>query len=214
MRPALERLLASGIVAIVRVPSPQGVRAACHVLCTAGISAVEITLTVPGALRLVGELVSEFGDDLMVGAGTVLDVEACRRSLDAGAQFVVSPAFDAGVVDHCRKHSALPVPGALTPTEVARARQGGADLVKLFPARIATPSYVRDLLGPFPAMRLMPTGGIDEAGASEYLAAGAAVVGIGSRLMEPEAVATGDVETIAAAADRFARVAASARGAR
>lgn len=214
MRAVLERLQESRIVAIVRVPSPHGVRAACRALCIGGIGAIEITLTVPGALNLVADLVSEFGDDLMVGAGTVLDVEACRRSLDAGAQFVVSPAFDSGVVDHCRKHGVLPVPGALTPTEVARARQGGADLVKLFPARIATPNYVRDLLGPFPAMRLMPTGGIDEAGASEYLAAGAAVVGIGSRLMEPEAVATGDVETIAAAADRFARVAATARGAR
>jgi 2-dehydro-3-deoxyphosphogluconate aldolase / (4S)-4-hydroxy-2-oxoglutarate aldolase len=214
MRAVLERLQESGIVAIVRVPSPHGVRAACRAVCTGGICAVEITLTVPGALNVVADLVSEFGDDLVVGAGTVLDVEACRRSLDAGAQFVVSPAFDSGVVDHCRKHSVLPVPGALTPTEVASARQGGADLVKLFPARIATPNYMRDLLGPFPAMRLMPTGGIDEAGASAYLAAGAAVVGIGSRLMEPAAVAAGDVETIAAAADRFARVAASARGTR
>ena len=214
MRAALERLQASRIVAIVRVPTPRGVRAACRALRAGGISAVEITLTVPGALDLVGELVSEFEDDLLVGAGTVLDVEACRRSVDAGAQFVVSPAFDSGVVDHCRKHGVLPVPGALTPTEVARARQDGADLVKLFPARIATPSYVRDLLGPFPALQLMPTGGIDEAGASDYLAAGAAVVGIGSRLMEPGAVAAGDIEKIAAAAERFARVAARARGAR
>jgi 2-dehydro-3-deoxyphosphogluconate aldolase/(4S)-4-hydroxy-2-oxoglutarate aldolase len=186
--------------------------AACRALCTGGISAVEITLTVPGALDLVGELVSAFGDDLLVGVGTVLDVEACRRSVEAGAQFVVSPAFDSGVVDHCKHHSVLPVPGALTPTEVALAWQSGAGLIKLFPARVATPDYVRDLRGPFPAMGLMPTGGIDEAGASAYLAAGAAVVGIGSRLMEPAAVAAGDVNTIAAAADRFARVVASARG--
>lgn len=187
---------------------------ACRALCRGGVRAVEITLTIPRALDPVGELVSAFGDDLLVGAGTVLDIGACRRSVDAGAQFVVSPAFDAGVVDQCRRHGVLAVPGALTPTEVVRALQHGADLVKLFPARVATPDYVRDLLGPLPAARLLPTGGIDEAGAAAYLAAGAAVVGIGSRLMAPAAISAGDVDAIAAAASRFARVAAGAQSAR
>jgi 2-dehydro-3-deoxyphosphogluconate aldolase/(4S)-4-hydroxy-2-oxoglutarate aldolase len=214
MTAALGRLQASGIVAIVRVPSPSGVMDACRALCRGGVRAVEITLTVPGALDLVGELVGAFGDDLLVGAGTVLDIGACRRSVDAGAQFIVSPAFDAGVVDHCQRHGVLAVPGALTPTEVVRAWQHGADLVKLFPARVATPDYVRDLLGPLPAARLLPTGGIDEAGASAYLVAGAAAVGIGSRLMAPAAIAARDVDAIAAAADRFARVVAQARAAR
>jgi len=214
MTAALGRLQASGIVAIVRVPSPFGVMDACRALCRGGVRAVEITLTVPRALDLIGELVGAFGDDLLVGAGTVLDVGACRRSVDGGAQFIVSPAFNAGVVDHCQRHGVLAVPGALTPTEVVRAWQHGADLVKLFPARVATPGYVRDLLGPLPAARLLPTGGIDEAGASAYLAAGAAAVGIGSRLMAPAAIAAGDVDAIAAAADRFARVVAQARAAR
>jgi 2-dehydro-3-deoxyphosphogluconate aldolase/(4S)-4-hydroxy-2-oxoglutarate aldolase len=214
MKPTLGRLQASGIVAIVRVPSPDGVMDACRALCRGGVRAVEITLTVPRALDLVGELVAEVGDDLLVGAGTVLDLAACRRSVDAGAQFVVSPAFDASVVEHCQRHGVLAVPGALTPTEVVRAWQHGADLVKLFPARVATPDYLRDLLGPLPAARFVPTGGIDEAGASAYLAAGAAAVGIGSRLMEPSAVAAGDVGAITAAARRFARVVAEARGAR
>jgi 2-dehydro-3-deoxyphosphogluconate aldolase / (4S)-4-hydroxy-2-oxoglutarate aldolase len=214
MTAALGRLQASGIVAIVRVPSPSGVMDACRALCRGGVRAVEITLTVPRALDLIGELAGAFGDDLLVGAGTVLDIGACRRSVDAGAQFIVSPAFDVGVVDHCRRHGVLAVPGALTPTEVVRAWQHGADLVKLFPARVATPDYVRDLLGPLPAARLLPTGGIDEAGTSAYLAAGAAAVGIGSRLMAPAAIAAGDVDAIAAAADRFARVVAQARAAR
>jgi 2-dehydro-3-deoxyphosphogluconate aldolase/(4S)-4-hydroxy-2-oxoglutarate aldolase len=213
MTAALGRLQAAGIVAIVRVPSPSGVMDACRALCRGGVRAVEITLTVPRALDLIGELVGAFGDDLLVGAGTVLDIGACRRSVDAGAQFIVSPAFDAGVVDHCQRHGVLAVPGALTPTEVVRAWQHGADLVKLFPARVATPDYVRDLLGPLPAARLLPTGGIDEAGASAYLAAGAAAVGIGSGLMAPAAIAAGDVDAIAAAADRFARVVAQARAA-
>jgi 2-dehydro-3-deoxyphosphogluconate aldolase / (4S)-4-hydroxy-2-oxoglutarate aldolase len=212
MNPALGRLQASGIVAIVRVPSPEGVMEACRALCRGGVRAVEITLTVPEALDLVGQLAAAFGDDLLVGAGTVLDLAACRRSVDAGAQFVVSPAFDASVVDHCQRHGVLAVPGALTPTEVVQACQHGADLVKLFPARVATPDYLRDLLGPLPGTRFLPTGGIDEAGASAYLAAGAAAVGIGSRLMEPAAVAAGDVGAIAAAARRFASVVAEARG--
>lgn len=214
MRPALGRLQASGIVAVVRVPSPSGVMDACRALCRGGVRAVEVTLTVPRALELVGELAAGMGDDLLVGAGTVLDPAACRRSIDAGAQFVVSPAYDASVVKHCQEHGVLAVPGALTPTEVVRAWQHGADLVKLFPARVATPDYVRDLLGPLPAVRLLPTGGIDEAGASAYLTAGAAAVGIGSRLMDPAAVAAGDVDAIEATARRFARVVAEARAAR
>jgi 2-dehydro-3-deoxyphosphogluconate aldolase/(4S)-4-hydroxy-2-oxoglutarate aldolase len=214
MMPTLGRLQASGIVAIVRVPSPEGVMEACRALCRGGVRAVEITLTVPEALDLVGKLGAAFGDDLLVGAGTVLDLAACRRSVDAGAQFVVSPAFDASVVDHCQRHGVLAVPGALTPTEVVQAFQHGADLVKLFPARVATPDYVRDLLGPLPGARFLPTGGIDEAGAAAYLAAGAAAVGIGSRLMEPSAVAAGDVGAIAAAARRFASVVSEVRGTR
>ena len=217
--PARDRLEAVKIVAVVRVPSPDGVVAACRALCRHGVGAVEITLTVPGAYGLIGDLIAEFGDDLLVGAGTVLDVEDCRRSAEAGARFAVSPAFDSAVVDHCRRTGMLAVPAALTPTEVLTAwrhstGQDGLGLVKLFPARVATPEYVRDLLGPFPGLRLFPTGGIDEDGAAAYFDAGVAVVGIGSRLMAPAAIASGDTEAIAAAAARFARVAARARGSR
>jgi 2-dehydro-3-deoxyphosphogluconate aldolase / (4S)-4-hydroxy-2-oxoglutarate aldolase len=219
-----QQLEAAGIVAVVRVPSPEGVLAACRTLSRHGVRAVEITLTVPGACQLISELNAEFGDDLLVGAGTVLDAEGGRRSVEAGARFVVSPAFDIAVVDFCRRTGVLAVPAALTPTEVLTAwrhsaGQGGtgpdgSGLVKLFPARVATPEYVRDLLGPLPDVRLFPTGGIDEAGAAAYFEAGAAVVGIGSRLMAPAAIARSDLDAIAAAADRFAQVAAQARRSR
>ena len=212
--PVLDRLQAAGVVAVVRAPSPDGVVAACRALCRGGVRAAEITLTVPGAFGLITELVAEFADDLLVGAGTVLDTDACRRSVDAGAQFVVSPVFDTAVVDHCRGTGVLAVPGALTPTEVLAAWQHGAGLVKLFPARIATPEYVRDLLGPLPEVRLFPTGGIDEAGAAAYFEAGTTAVGIGSRLMSPAAIAAGDTTAIAAAAGRFAQVAEQARAGR
>jgi len=213
MTTTLDRLRSAGIVAIVRVSSPDGVMDACRALCRGGVRAVEITLTVPDAFRLIRELTDEFGNDLVIGAGTVMDAAACQRSVDAGAQFIVSPVFDADVVDHCREHGVLAVPGALTPTEVFRAWTHGASVVKLFPARHATPAYVRDLLGPMPDVRLLPTGGIDVAGASEYLAAGAVAVGIGSRLVDPAAVASGDLDVIAAAASEFARLAGEARGA-
>jgi 2-dehydro-3-deoxyphosphogluconate aldolase/(4S)-4-hydroxy-2-oxoglutarate aldolase len=210
---ALDRLEAAKVVAVVRVSVPDGVVAACRALCRHGIGAVEITLTVPGAAELITALVAEFAGDLLVGAGTVLDAGAARRSVEAGAQFVVSPVFDAAVVDQCRAAGVLAVPAALTPTEVLAAWQHGARLVKLFPARVATPAYVRDLLGPLPGVRLFPTGGIDEAGAAAYFEAGAAAVGIGSALMPPDAIARGDTDTIAAAATRFARVAAQAQDA-
>ena len=209
--PVRGRLEAAKIVAVVRVPSPDGVVAACRALCRHGIGAVEITLTVPGAAELITALVAEFAEDLLVGAGTVLDTAAARRSVEAGAQFVVSPVFDAAVVDQCLAAGVLAVPAALTPTEVLTAWQHGARLVKLFPARVATPAYVRDLLGPLPDVRLFPTGGIDEAGAAAYFEAGVAAVGIGSALMHPAAIARGDTGTIAAAATRFAQVAAQAQ---
>jgi 2-dehydro-3-deoxyphosphogluconate aldolase / (4S)-4-hydroxy-2-oxoglutarate aldolase len=206
-----DRLEAARIVAVVRVPAPDGVLAACRALCRHGVSAVEITLTVPGAFRLISELVAEFSGDLLVGAGTVLDVEGARRSAEAGARFAVSPAFDRAVVEQCRTDGVLAVPAALTPTEVLTAWQHGSRLIKLFPARVATPAYVRDLLGPLPGVRLFPTGGIDEAGAAAYFEAGVAAVGIGSALMNPAAIASGDTGAIGAAATRFARVAAAAR---
>jgi 2-dehydro-3-deoxyphosphogluconate aldolase / (4S)-4-hydroxy-2-oxoglutarate aldolase len=208
-----DRLATAAIVAIIRVPSPDGVADACRALCRGGVRAVEITLTVPGAVALIGKLAAEFGEDLLLGAGTVLDAAACRRSVEAGAKFVVSPVFDPRVVEQCRDYGVLAVPGALTPTEVWRAWQQGADVVKLFPARVATPAYVRDLLGPIPDLLLMPTGGIDETGAAAYLAAGATAVGIGSQLAGQAAIASGDLDMVTATARRFASIAAEARGA-
>jgi 2-dehydro-3-deoxyphosphogluconate aldolase / (4S)-4-hydroxy-2-oxoglutarate aldolase len=211
--PVQESLEAARIVAVVRVPAPDGVVAACRALCRHGVGAVEITLTVPGAFGLIAALNAEFAGDLLVGAGTVLDPDAARRAVEAGAQFVVSPVFDATVVDQCHQAGVLAVPAALTPTEVLTAWRHGGPLVKLFPARVATPAYVRDLLGPLPDVRLFPTGGIDETAAAAYFEAGVAVVGIGSALMTPAAIARGDTDAIGAAATRFARVAAQARAA-
>jgi 2-dehydro-3-deoxyphosphogluconate aldolase/(4S)-4-hydroxy-2-oxoglutarate aldolase len=207
MLPALSRLTTSRIVAIIRVPRTDGVAAACRVLVENGIDSVEITQTVPGAVSLIADLTAEFGGDLTVGAGTVMDLETCRAAVDAGAEFVVSPVFDPEIVQWCRTQEVVAIPGALTPTEIVRAWREGADVVKLFPARVATPSYLADLFAPLPDLRLMPTGGIDEDGARAYLNRGAAAVGVGGRLADPTAIAAGDLRPIASAAQRFHQIA-------
>jgi 2-dehydro-3-deoxyphosphogluconate aldolase/(4S)-4-hydroxy-2-oxoglutarate aldolase len=158
--------------------------------------------------------VRQLGDDLVVGAGTVLDAAACRQVVDAGAAFVVLPGFDGDVVAECRRLRVVSMPGALTPTEVMTAVRAGADVVKLFPARVATPAYVADLLGPLPGTRLLPTGGIDATSAAEYVRRGAFAVGVGGRLVDPRAVAERDTAAIGAAAREVLSAVAAARAAR
>jgi 2-dehydro-3-deoxyphosphogluconate aldolase/(4S)-4-hydroxy-2-oxoglutarate aldolase len=205
---------AAGVVAIFRTPTPDGVLEACRALQDNGIGAVEITLTIPGALDLIGSVAAELGDSLSVGAGTVLDGAAARACLDAGASFLVLPGFDAEVVAAGRAVGALTIPGALTPTEVMAALRAGVEVVKVFPGRVATPGYVADLLGPLPDARLMPTGGITTELAGEYIRAGAFAVGVGGALAAPTAVRAGDTRSIAAAARELVAAVAAARTAR
>jgi 2-dehydro-3-deoxyphosphogluconate aldolase/(4S)-4-hydroxy-2-oxoglutarate aldolase len=210
----IEAIGEPGVVAVIRLPRADGVLEACAALRDNGIRAVEITLTIPGAVRLVEQVVRQLGDDLVVGAGTVLDAARCREVVDAGAAFVVLPGFDADVVAECRRLRVVSMPGALTPTEVMTAVRAGADVVKLFPARVATPEYVADLLGPLPGARFLPTGGIDAAGAGEYVRRGAFAVGVGGRLVDPRAVAERDTTAIGAAAREVLEAVAEARAAR
>jgi 2-dehydro-3-deoxyphosphogluconate aldolase / (4S)-4-hydroxy-2-oxoglutarate aldolase len=200
----------SGLVAIVRTPSTDGVADACRVLFAADVPCVEITLTVPGALDVVTELAG-LSEDSVIGVGTVLDVGDCRRAIEAGATFVVAPGFDPEVVAYARSQGVVAVPGALTPTEVMHCLRAGADLVKLFPARIATVDYLKDLAGPLPHARFMPTGSIDADGVTRYLSAGAFAVGVGSALVSPRAVSQHDFGAIAAAADAMRRAVAAAK---
>jgi 2-dehydro-3-deoxyphosphogluconate aldolase/(4S)-4-hydroxy-2-oxoglutarate aldolase len=209
----VERVGESGVVAVFRVDSPDGIVGACRVLADEGVRAVEVTMTTPGALTVVSDLRASLGDELVVAAGTVLGVVACAEAIDAGAQLVVSPALEPEVVALCARHGVAVASGALTPTEVVAAMTAGADLVKLFPARVATPAYLADLLGPMPGLRAMPTGGLDEQAAGAYLAAGAFAVGVGSALVTPYALRSGDLDSVRARARRF-RAVVHARGRR
>jgi 2-dehydro-3-deoxyphosphogluconate aldolase/(4S)-4-hydroxy-2-oxoglutarate aldolase len=171
------------------------------------INIAEITLTVPNATSIIKELSTRYGDNLLVGAGTVLDPESCRQALLAGAEFIVSPTFDANVVTLARQHGKVCMPGALTPTEVLAAWRGGADLVKVFPcSAVGGPSYVRALKGPFPDIEFVVTGGVNRENISQFLTDGATAVGVGESVMSPTALASNNASAISANASALLEV--------
>jgi 2-dehydro-3-deoxyphosphogluconate aldolase/(4S)-4-hydroxy-2-oxoglutarate aldolase len=177
-------LLESGVIAVVRAPEAARLRAVARALAAGGVGAVEITLTTPGAISMIGDLARD--DDLSgcaVGAGTVLDEAAARAVIDAGARFVVSPTLDHAVIRACRERAVPCMPGAFTPTEILEAWRAGASLVKLFPAASLGPGFIRDVLAPLPFVRLVPSGGVTLENAAEWIRAGAAAVSVGGALL-------------------------------
>ncbi len=179
-----DALLASGVIAVVRLPDATNLRGATAALAAAGVGAVEITLTTPGALEAIAGLASDAElKGCLIGAGTVLDVKAARDVIARGARFVVSPAFDRFVVRYCRDHHVPCLPGAFSPTEVLDAWRAGATAVKLFPASTLGPRYLREVLAPLPFLKVVPSGGISLENASEWIQAGAAAVSVGGALI-------------------------------
>lgn len=187
----LAALLASGLVPAVRTSTAELARTAAGALVAAGITTLEIPCTVPDALDVIAELRRGYGDSVVIGAGTVLGVPSTRAAIGKGAQFIVSPALNVEVVRFCRKEGVVCLPGALTPTEVWTAWQAEADMVKVFPvSAMGGPPYIRALLTTFPELRLMPMGGVSVETAEEYLAVGAAVLGVGQDLVNSSIIAT------------------------
>jgi 2-dehydro-3-deoxyphosphogluconate aldolase / (4S)-4-hydroxy-2-oxoglutarate aldolase len=181
--------LASGVIAVVRLPDATNLRAATAAVAAGGVGAVEITLTTPGALEAISDLASDEGlKGCMIGAGTVLDVKAARDVIARGARFVVSPTFDRFVVRYCNDHHVPCLPGALTPTELLAASRAGAAAVKLFPASAVGPRYLQEVLAPLPFLRVVPSGGVSLENAGEWIRAGAAAVSVGSALVSTELV--------------------------
>lgn len=207
-----ERIAALGALAVVRLPRGQDVLPAARALHAGGVSAIEVTMTVPGALDAIAQLAREMGDALLVGVGSVLDAETARRAVEAGARFVVSPVFSAEVVAEAQRQGAAALPGALTPTEILRAHQAGADMVKVFPSDALGPSFIKGVLAPMPFLRLCPTGGVTPRNAGEWIRAGASAVGLGSALVDPTLVATREWGTLTALARQTADAVAAARG--
>lgn len=185
----LQRVLDSGIVAVVRAPDRAGLVEVIRALAAGGVTVAEVTLTVPNALDVIREARAALGDSVLLGAGTVLDGETCRAALLAGAEFIVSPTLSHDVIRVCRRYDKLVMPGAFTPTETLAAWEAGADIVKVFPAEVVGPAFFKAMRGPLPQIRLMPTGGVDLNTAADFLKAGACCLGIGSQLVDPKLVA-------------------------
>ncbi len=208
---AVSTLLETGVVAVVRADRPDDLVDLARALSAGGVRLIEFTMTVPGALRVIEHASAELAGDVIVGAGTVLDAVTARLAVVAGAGFIVGPNFDSKVIEVAHRYSVAAIPGCLTPSEIAQAWSAGADVVKLFPGRVATPGYFADLRGPFPHVRLMPTGNVDLDTAPQYIAAGAVAVGVGKALVDPEALKARDWATITERARRFREVVDRAR---
>ena len=188
----LRQVLDCGIVAVVRSQDSQQLVEVVRALADGGVSVAEITMTVPGALDVVREVRKTLGDRVLLGAGTILDPETARAALLAGAEYIVSPTLNLDVIKLCQRYDKLVMPGAFTPTEILAAWEAGADIVKVFPADVVGPAFFKAMRGPLPQIRLMPTGGVDLTSAAAFLKAGACCLGVGSQLVEPEAVAKRD----------------------
>lgn len=202
----LARVLDSGLVAVVRAESSERVVPVAKALAEGGVSAIEVTFTVPDALEVIRGVRQALGDSIVLGAGTVLDPETARAALLAGARFVVSPTVNLETIRLVRRHGAVMMPGAFSPTEVLSAWEAGADVVKIFPADVGGPAYLKALRGPLPQVRLMPTGGVDLGTAEEFLKAGACCLGVGSALVDPLAVSAGDYGHLKSLAEQYAAI--------
>ena len=179
---------ALGIVAVIRLKDPAKLRAVVDAIAAGGVRALEVTMTVPGAVGLIRELAPTLPDGFLLGAGTVTDVATARAVIDAGASFVVSPVFKPEVVAACHERDVAAMPGCFSPTEILAAYESGADIVKVFPATALGPQFIRDVRGPLPQVKLMPTGGVTLENAGDWIRAGAVAVGLGSALVDARAI--------------------------
>jgi 2-dehydro-3-deoxyphosphogluconate aldolase/(4S)-4-hydroxy-2-oxoglutarate aldolase len=207
----VDRVQQSGVVAIVRLADGGQLCEVTRALGDGGVRVIEITMTVPRAVALIESLAAELPADFVLGAGTVLDAATARAVIRAGARFVVSPVFKKEIVDACREANCAVMPGAFTPTEVLQAWEAGADIVKVFPSTSLGPTYVKDLRGPLPHVRLMPTGGVTRENAGDWIRAGAVAIGAGSALVDPAAVKAGRFDVIRDNARAFVAAVAIAR---
>ena len=203
-----------GVVAVIRLKDAGALRAVVDALAAGGVRALEVTMTVPGAIELIREITPSLPPDVVLGAGTVLDAETAQAAIEAGARYVVSPVFREEVLRVCHRFDVAALPGCFTPTEILGAWEAGADVVKVFPATALGPGYFRDLRGPFPELRLMPTGGVSLANAGEWIRAGAVAIGVGTALVDAEAVAARRFDEITERARQFVAAVAAARSAR
>jgi len=200
-----------GVVAVIRMRDAGRLRAVVDAIAEGGVRAIEVTMTVPGAVSLIATLSASLPSTIVLGAGTVIDAATARAVIDAGARFVVGPVFRREVIDACHASDVVAAPGCFSPTEILDAHEYGADIIKIFPATALGPSYVKDVRAPMPQLRLMPTGGVTLDNAGEWIRAGAIAVGVGSALLDTTAIDEGRFDVLVQNARRIVASVASAR---
>jgi 2-dehydro-3-deoxyphosphogluconate aldolase/(4S)-4-hydroxy-2-oxoglutarate aldolase len=215
VRAAIVRAVEScGVVAVIRLQDPAKLQGVVEALAAGGVRALEVTMTVPGAVELIRTLAPTLSSDFLLGAGTVLNAETAERVIDAGAKFVVSPVLRPDVIAAAHRHGVPMMPGCFSPTEILTAWELGADIVKVFPATALGPAFFKDVRGPLPQVKLLPTGGVTVDNAGDWIRAGAVAVGVGTALLDSAAIAAGNYTIITMNAERIVANVAKAKDAR
>ena len=208
----MQRIQSTGIIAIMRATSPDQLIAAADAIKRGGVQVIEVTMTTPGALDVIREATRRYGEDVLFGAGSVLDAETARAAMLAGAGFIVAPTLKPAVIELCNRYSMPVMPGCFTPTEMLTAWELGADMVKLFPAEIGGPAMVKAVLAPLPQLKIVPVGGVDLNNAADFIRAGAAALGVGSSLVSQKLLDSGDMDELTRRATAFIEAVKQGRG--
>jgi 2-dehydro-3-deoxyphosphogluconate aldolase / (4S)-4-hydroxy-2-oxoglutarate aldolase len=201
----------TGVVAVIRMKEADKLRGVIDALLEGGVRALELTMTVPGAIGLIEEIAKDLPGEFQLGAGTVLDPETARQVILAGAKYIVAPTLNFETIKMCHRYDVAIMPGCFTPTEILTAWEAGADVIKVFPATALGPGFFKDIRGPLPQIRMMPTGGVTLANAGEWIKAGAVAIGVGTALVDTKAIAAGDFKQIAANAKHLIESVRAAR---
>ena len=199
----LDIIRQTGVIAIMRADSSEQLLQAADAIREGGVNAIEVTMTTPGALSVIEQASTKYGQEVLFGVGSVLDAESARAAILAGAQFVVAPALNLAVIEICRRYSLPVMPGAYTPTEIVTAWENGADMVKIFPAGFGGPPLIKALKAPLPQVDMVPVGGVDLNTTADFIRAGSAAVGVGSALIDKKLLAAKDFATLTNRARRF-----------
>jgi len=207
----LRIIIDCGVVAVVRVGSAREALEVCPAIARGGVKPVEVTMTVPNAIDVIKEFKGTVKDEVLVGAGTVLDPETARAAILAGVDYIVTPTLNLKVIEMCHRYGKVVIPGAFTPTEILTAWEAGADIVKVFPAGVAGPQYLKDIKGPLPQVRLLPTGGVTLENTPDFIKAGAVAVAVGTALVDKKLVAEKKFDLITERARQFVEAVRKAR---
>jgi len=212
-REVFNRMISEGLIPVVRVSSAKEAIDVADAIKEGGVSFIEITMSVQGAIDVIKELTQKYKDEIIMGAGTILDPETGRAALLAGAQFIVSPTLNLDLIELAHRYSAVVIPGAMTPTEILTAWNAGADMVKVFPAgQLGGPEYLKALRGPLPQILLVPTGGVNLQNAGAFIKAGATALGVGGELVDKKAVKEKKFNIITENTRAFLKAIKEARG--